>query len=378
MPTPAPQPIVSLRRRPDYTARDVSAAVRQALEALPEVESLARPGRRVLLKPNIVNPRVPDEAVCTNPEVLRVVAEFFHEAGCALLVADQPTYARPSMAEEVFSVPGYRQALADLPVAWALAAADGYEERPVPHPLQTATVYLSRLLREVDFVVNLPKLKTHMQTRLTAAVKNTFGLVAPRQRMDLHALGPGALLSQGIVDCFGTAPPALSVLDAVVAMEGSGPTGGPPRRTGWIAASADAVALDAWAASLTGFGPRDIATTRAAAAAGYGCADLSRVSVYGDDPKPLRLHLRRAPRLGEHIPRWAGALGRRFLYVRPRVNPRKCTACGQCAAVCPASCIRLAESARIDRRRCLECFCCMEACPRDAVEVERGLLNHLT
>jgi len=229
----------------------------------------------------------------------------------------------------------------------------------------------------VDFVVNLPRLKTHMQTRLTAAVKNTFGLVAPRQRMDLHSLGPGALLSEGVVDCFGAAPPALSVLDAVVAMEGAGPIRGHPRSVGWLAAGADAVALDALAASLTGFGPREIATTRAAAVAGYGCGDSARLTLIGDDPAPLRARLRRAPRLSERLPRWAGALGRRFFYVRPRVDPHKCTACGQCASVCPGSCLRLAESARIDHTRCLQCFCCMEACPHDAIEVERGPLNRL-
>ncbi len=112
MPTPASpnptssHPVACLQRCPDYSPVAVSAAVRRALEALPETEALARPGRRVLLKPNIVNPRSPDQVVCTAPEVLRAVAEFFHEAGCALLVADQPTYARPDQSDEVFHVPG--------------------------------------------------------------------------------------------------------------------------------------------------------------------------------------------------------------------------------------------------------------------------------
>jgi len=375
---PDDRPLLTLRRCPGYDAAAVTSAVRAALESLPLVASLAQPGRRVLLKPNIVNPRLPQEAVCTHPLLLRAVAEFFHEAGCSLLVADQPTYALPDQCEEVFALPGYRRTLAHLPAEFALAAARGYEEYPVPRPHQVPTAYLSRLLREVDFVVNLPKLKTHMQTRLTAAVKNTFGLVAPRQRMDLHSLGPAALLSEGIADCFGASPPALSLLDAVVAMEGSGPTGGHARPLGWIAASADAVALDALAASLTGFAPHEIVTTRAAAAAGYGSCDLSRMDLAGDDPAPLRVHLRRAPRLSEHLPRWAGALGRRFFYTRPRIDPARCTACGHCVAVCPASCLRLAEHARLDSRRCLECFCCLEACPAGAITVARGPLNRLS
>jgi uncharacterized protein (DUF362 family)/Pyruvate/2-oxoacid:ferredoxin oxidoreductase delta subunit len=370
-------PSVALCRCPDYSPESVSTAVRRALEALPEVERLARPQRRVLLKPNLVNAQPPPTAVCTHPQVLRAVAEFFHEAGCSLLIADQPTFARPDQSDEVFGVTGYREALAHLPVAWSLAAAAGYQEHAVPRPWLRDTVPLSRLLGEVDFVLNLAKLKTHMQTRLTGAVKNVFGLVAPRVRMDLHSLGLGRLLSQGIADCFGAAPPMLSLLDAVVGMEGSGPTRGHPRALGWLAAGADAVALDALAASLTGFGPREIATTRSAAAAGYGCDDLAQISLLGDDPAPLHVRLRRAPRPAEHIPTWLGRFSRRFLYTRPRVDPRRCVGCGDCAAVCPASCIRLAESARIDRERCLECFCCMEACPHDAIAVSQGLLNRL-
>jgi uncharacterized protein (DUF362 family)/Pyruvate/2-oxoacid:ferredoxin oxidoreductase delta subunit len=367
--------LIAFQRCPDYAPAPVSRAVRSALEALPGLPDLARSGRRVLLKPNIVNPRAPETAACTHPSIMRAVAEFFHDAGCALLVADQPTYARPDQTEEVFAVPGYRAALADLPVQWSLASARGYEPYPVPHPLQTPTVHLSRLLREVDFVVNLAKLKTHMQTRMTGAVKNVFGLVAPRQRLDLHALGLARLLGEALADCWGAAPPALTVMDAVLAQEGPGPIKGHPRPLGWLAAATDGVALDALAASLTGFRPGEILPTHAAARAGYGQDDLARLELSGDDPDPLRARLRRAPSLTEHVPPWLAGFGMRWVYVRPRVNPRRCVNCGQCLASCPASCLHLAEHARIDRRRCLECFCCMEACPHDAIEVERGPLN---
>ena len=370
--------LIAFQRCPDYSPAEVSRAVRRALEAVPGVGDLARPGRRVLLKPNIVNPREPATAACTHPQIMRAVAEFFHEAGCSLLVADQPTYARPDQTEEVFSVPGYREALAALPAEFSLAAACGYDPYPVPSPLQTPAVHLSRLLREVDFVVSLPKLKTHMQTRLTGAVKNVFGLVAPRQRLDLHALGLGRLLGEGLADCWGAAPPALTIMDAVVGQEGAGPIKGHPRPLGWLAAATDGVALDALAASLTGFRPGEVVPTHAAARAGYGSDDLARLQLLGDDPEPLRVRLRRAPRLTERIPPWLAGLGMRYVYVRPRVNRRRCVNCGQCAAVCPASCIRLAEYARLDRRRCLECFCCLEACPHDAIEVERGPLNCFT
>jgi len=371
------RPTVVLAACAGYEAQEVRAAVDRALGALPELATRLRPGLRLLLKPNVVNPVGPERPVCTHPQVLRAVAEFFHEAGCSLLVADQPTYARKDAADEVFGKAGYLEALHGLPVEWSLAAAAGYRENPVPRPYRTPVAYLSRLLEGVDLVVNLPKLKTHMQTGLTAAVKNTFGLVAPRQRMDLHALGAGSRFGEAVADTFGACPPMLSLLDAVVAMEGPGPTRGRPRRIGYLAASWDAVALDATAQALAGFGPQEVATTAAAAAAGYGCADPARIELAGDDPQPFRISLRRPPTLPARMPHWMGALGRRLIYVRPQVDRGRCTACGRCQATCPVGCIRLEGFARIDYRRCLECFCCLEACPEEAVSPRRSLLARL-
>lgn len=374
---PSNRPTVVFVACSGYEAREVRAAVSRTLTALPGLSARLRPGLRLLLKPNVVNPVGPERPICTHPQVLRAVAEFFREVGCSLLVGDQPTYARKDAVDEVFGKAGYLEALRGLPVEWSLAATAGYRESPVPRPCRTPAAYLSRLVDEVDLVVNLPKLKTHMQTGLTAAVKNTFGLVAPRQRMDLHALGPAPVFGEAVADTFGACPPMLSLLEAVVAMEGPGPTRGGPRQVGYLAASWDAVALDATAQALAGFGPQEVATTSAAAAAGYGCADLRRIELAGDDPEGFRVRLRRPPALPARMPRWLGALGRRLVYVRPEVNRRRCSACRRCQAACPEGCVRVEGFARIDYRRCLECFCCLEACPEEAISPRRSLVARL-
>ena len=375
--------IVSLQNCREYDSTRVREAVARALLEVPATTDLLRSGRRILLKPNIVNPRGPERPVCTHPQVLRAVAEICHEAGCLLLVADQPTYwltgrtgSQQFAAPGLFHTTGYVEVCKGLPVDWALCASAGYREFPVPRPYHVPVAHLTRLLDEVDGVINLPKLKTHMQTRLTGAVKNTFGLVAPRQRMDLHMLGNPAL-SEAIVDTFAAYRPELSVLDAVVAMEGAGPVRGPARQTGWIAASSDAVALDALAGHLCGFRPRAIRTTTAAAEARYGVADLGQIAVEGADPETLRVRLRPPHSPPMRWPTWLGRLGRRLIYARPRVVPNACIGCGGCREACPAKCITIEDYARIDRQRCLECFCCMEACPRDAIAVDESLLTRL-
>jgi uncharacterized protein (DUF362 family)/ferredoxin len=365
---------VTLQACPDYDPTRVGAAVRRALEDLPETATLLQPGRRVMLKPNILKPRRPEEApVCTHPQVLRAVAELCYEAGCALLVADQPAYALGGQREQIFARAGYTEACRGLPVEFALATGAGYREFPVPRALRVQTAQLTRLLDEVDLVLNLPKLKTHVQTALTGAVKNTFGLVAPRQRMDIHFLSYEGL-SEAIVDTFAAYRPQLSLMDAVVAMEGAGPSNGAARATGWIAASADAVALDAVAGRLAGFGPGEILTTVAATRAGHGQGDLAEIQILGEESEALGVRLRRARPAPRYLPRALGKLLRGLIYLRPHVAREKCTGCGACRTACPAQCIDLESVAVIDRRRCLECFCCMEACPEEAISAEQSWL----
>jgi dissimilatory sulfite reductase (desulfoviridin) alpha/beta subunit len=54
---------------------------------------------------------------------------------------------------------------------------------------------------------------------------------------------------------------------------------------------------------------------------------------------------------------------------RVALTPDRCTGCGACVKVCPASALRLeAGIAVIDRRRCLGCSQCVRVCPQSAWE----------
>jgi uncharacterized protein (DUF362 family)/Pyruvate/2-oxoacid:ferredoxin oxidoreductase delta subunit len=364
---------VHLAACPTYDPAAVSAAVAECLEAAASAD-LIRPGARVLLKPNVINSMPPERAVCTHPEVVRAAAEWVLGKGGLVTVGDQPGYALTDDVEPCFRNTGMIAACRDLPVEFRLLAKSGYESVPLAQHHRLPEIQFARDVLDADVVINLPKAKTHSQTLFTGAVKNMFGAVAPRQRLEIHLLGRYWALSEAIADCYSARVPNLHLMDAVVGMEGMGPTQGTPVELGFLAVSTDGVALDALTQDLLGFRPDQVATTVAAASLGLGEAGLRRIAVTGAGPAQLRCPIRQAPVSWGGLPapliRAFGSL----VKARPKVHRELCRACGACAGICPREAIVVGNHAVISYERCVECFCCLEACPYDAIGVKRSAL----
>jgi uncharacterized protein (DUF362 family)/Pyruvate/2-oxoacid:ferredoxin oxidoreductase delta subunit len=364
---------VHLVQCPDYDRAAVRAAVRQCWQALLPPDFIS-PGMTVLLKPNVINDMAPERAVCTHPEVVRAVAELALEAGAQVVVADQPGYALTEEPSEAFARTGMLQACSDLPVTFELLSRGGYEDVAPPQPYQLKTVQYSSRVLAADRVLNLCKAKTHNQTLIPCAIKNMFGAMSPRQRIEAHLLGRYWALSEAVVDCYAARPPDLNLVDAVQVMEGMGPTQGQPRHMGLIAASTEGAALDAVIQQALGYDLQEVATTVAAHNVGLGEIHAEHITLSGIPPADVALRIRRSPAV--HIER-LGPLVRLLkglVTARPRVDRRRCKSCGACAGICPGQAIVIEDYARIDGSRCVECFCCQEACPFDAITLGRSPL----
>lgn len=139
---------------------------------------------------------------------------------------------------------------------------------------------LSKQVLQADVMISLPKLKTHGLTLFTGGVKNNFGCVTGlnKARMHLRAQDPETF-SQMLVDLLGAVQPELTVMDAVVGMEGNGPSNGLPKKVNAILASKDSVALDAVACKMVGIEPFMVPSTRLAHEQGKGW-EIFPVSMY--------------------------------------------------------------------------------------------------
>lgn len=365
--------LVHLAACSDYDRQQVTARVRECLQATASAD-LIRPGTRVLLKPNIINDQPPERAVCTHPEVVRAVAEWVLERGGEVTIGDQPGYALAEEALRAFSNTAMIEVCEGLAVRFRLLARGGYDEIQPERTFRLKTIEFARDALQADVIINLPKAKTHGQTVYTGAIKNMFGAISPRQRIDVHLVGKYWALSEAIVDCYAARPPELHLIDAVTVMEGMGPTQGKPRHLGALAASTDGVALDRVMQQLMGFAAGEVATTVAAHNLGLGENDLSQIEVAGASMADLAIKVEQSPVMrAEHLGPLLPLL-RYVITARPKVEKKDCRACSACQGICPAGAVTIEDYAIIDTHKCVECFCCQEACPYDAIQVSRPLL----
>ena len=330
-------------------------------------QELAPPlaGRRVFLKPNILSPSRPEEHVTTHPTLVAAAVEACRRRQAAeIVVGDNPGMTCYGSTEHVARAAGI------------IDAADGCFRNIAETPQavrgatpQMAELPVSRAVLEADVVISLPKMKTHVATGLTGAVKNTFGYVVGAAKTQLHACNPAMRdFAQALVDVFAIRPPDLSIMDAVYAMEGQGPSGGRPRFVGRLLASRDAVALDACAGRMMGFKPGAIAHLLVAEERGLGTADLSRIEIVGRaEPIP---GFRRPP-LGLTFGNGLASLLSHIYLIRPKANRRLCVRCGACGKQCPVGAIRMDPYPEIDVSRCIACFCCHEFCRHKAMNLAR-------
>ncbi|MEN6466575.1 MAG: DUF362 domain-containing protein [Syntrophaceae bacterium] len=317
---------------------------------------------QVLIKPNFLTAATPDEAVLTHPAVIRAAVEYVLEKGARALVADSP------------AVGSFNKLLRDNGVTEALAGLD-VECRPfkntvlhdIGHPF--GKIEIAKEVFDADFIINLPKLKTHNSMLLTLGVKNTFGCIVGLRKPEWH-LRTGVeteRFAELLVRIHKAVNPFITVLDGILAMEGEGPgKSGKPRQLGILMGSNNAFALDRVVCTMLGVRPEALFTCNAASRLGF-LAEETAVDAEGQLPRVEGFEL---PEIIPLVfgPRPFHGLIRKYLVRKPAVDMKRCIMCGQCREYCPAHAItELQKNLRFDAAKCIRCYCCLEVCPRGAI-----------
>jgi len=366
-------PVVSVARCETYDLDAVRQAVMAVLAPLGGIGRFVRPGMRVLLKPNLLAAADLERAITTHPAVVQVVADLVRGAGGIALIGDSPggsvrdgrrVWRRSGMAGVVERT-GARLVPFDG-VAWKR--------------LDSVDYFIARPALEADLVIDLPKLKTHLLTLYTGAVKNLFGTIPGARKREVHCRAPGVGdFSRALVDVLELIRPGLTLIDGVLGQEGNGPgMGGTPRQYGCLAASADPVALDAVITGALGYRPGEVLHLAQAQDRGLGVSDLDKVRVVGDR-RALDFGAVSLPQAHWYlrVPAWASAPVHRAIRLRPRLTADACAGCGRCAQACPREAITPGQPPRFDLDRCVGCFCCAEVCPQGAITPHRNLIARL-
>lgn len=375
---------VALVRCTTYGIDDVRRAVREAVDLLGGIERFVRPDERVLLKPNLLAAHLPESAVCTHPSVTQAVAEMVIAAGARCVVGDGPSVVGESPAAygRVLDVTGTRGA-AEGAGASIVRFDDGHVDVEIPHAKVFRHMALAEAVVGADVIVDLPKFKTHELTRFTGAVKNLYGCIPGRRKLEFHlqAGDNPTLFAQILVDLLLAVRPTLSIMDGIRGMDGSGPSSGRPRDFGLIIASTDPVALDAVACFAAGLDPMSVPMLRLADEQGVGIADGGSIDILGEDVESVRIPDFRTSQgndMVSRVPRPIYRMLKSQLTRKPTFRRSACTGCHQCARACPACAITgEGKKLRIDYVKCIRCFCCQEVCPQGAIRIKTGVLRRL-
>jgi uncharacterized protein (DUF362 family)/Pyruvate/2-oxoacid:ferredoxin oxidoreductase delta subunit len=326
-------------------------------------------GKKVLVKPNLLGPWTPDTAVVTHPSLIRAVREELRARGCEVLVGDNPGVRGYGKVGDTAEVTGARDASGE--------DFTNISRRPRSVDLKSKyskSVSVSSEVLDVDLWISLPKFKTHMSTILTGAIKNSYGLLVGAEKARLHAAAPRPRdFGEMVVDIYSLRPPDLVILDAVVGMDGNGPSAGTPRDMGYILASNSGGAIDLAMCHMAGIDPSRLTTHGPAVKRGLAPSSLDEIEVDGGLPV---IDGFRSPSSMARLDPFG--LGQRLLFgriSRPRLqaDTQKCTACGTCAESCPVDAITMEKYPVFDRGKCISCYCCHEMCPKAAIKVGRLL-----
>lgn len=364
---------ISLLQSSNYEIDNLRRDIIQLLEPLGGISAFVNRGERILLKPNMLSAKRPEQAVTTHPALVRVVAELVREAGGIVLIGDSP------------GIGGFMRVAEKSGIAAAAheSGATLVEFNDVVNLSGSGTfrqIQLSKAYMEADKVINLPKLKTHEMMTMTCAVKNLFGAVVGTEKAGWH-LKAGTSREQFarlLLEIYLQKKPALNIVDAILAMEGDGPGSGTPVQLGILIAGVNPVAVDLVAGKLTGIPPDLLYLEQQALAMGLPGASPDQISVCGTPLEILqgaRFKLPKGLDVQFGLPGFLKKSLKRYLTSFPAAERGKCTLCGICRDACPPAAITIKNSVlSVDNARCIRCWCCRELCPSDAMAVNRSLL----
>lgn len=366
---------VAVVRCKTYDVEAVKPALEEALNAVNGLD-FVMPGMKIIIKPNLVSFKKPDAAATTHPALLEALVEMLLARGADVTIGDSPggPHSLP-LLNRVYTATGMDR-LEKLGAKLNRNMNEKTVDFPEGKVLKNFTY--TEYLDEADAIIDFCKLKSHGMLGMITAVKNLFGTIPGLKKPEVHyKFQNDAEFADMLVDLNEYFKPRLAICDAVIGMEGNGPTAGTPRQIGAIIASKSTYYADVVGAELIGMNIDGLPTLQAAYERGFAPASSKNLRVYGDIRALTVDDFKAPPVRGLSFMRKGNVLhfiSKAALEHKPTLKKRLCAGCGECARMCPAKAIEMKnKKPHINREKCIRCFCCQEFCPRAAMVAHRPL-----
>lgn len=374
---------VSVRSCRNYEYENVRFSVEKILDDIGGLNKFVKEGSKVLVKPNLLMKKKPEEATTTHPMVVRVVCEKLLELNCDIVIADSPggPYNQSSL-KSIYKTSGIEEVANDLGVKLNYDVSDVKIHSGKAHALKYMDII--KPVIDADYVINLCKLKTHVMATFTGGTKNLYGCIAGLKKAEIHYRFPTEELfcENVLLDICDYVNPTLTIMDGVVGMEGDGPSAGNPKEIGVLLASQNPYAIDVAACKIIGLLPNKVATIRGAIKREYIKEDFSDIVIVGEDIEGLIIKDYKVPNVSKDlrlfsvkVPKFLNEPISKLITPKPVVRFKDCIKCGKCKEACPANTIEMGnKGALIDLNKCIRCYCCHELCPKKAIDVKRNFV----
>lgn len=373
-------PIVAVVECHSYDRSEVDAAIKRLLMLHGGLEKFVQPSSRILIKPNLLTDSEPDEATTTHPEVVRAVIRALKSIDCHPVVADSP--AMPVQLEKVWEKTGIKTMCEEENVPLLNLEKDGVQQFNIAGRFSFS---VAKAVLEADAIINIPKVKTHMLTVLTCAVKNMYGVLPGYQKTTLHSRHPTAWeFSELLLEIRKVVRPVLNIADGVVGMCGDGPSDGKNIHLGFLAGASDSVTLDIAICQLLGIEPLSVLylaqVLRSADSQYYSTPIIIGERIKRFTRREFELPSSIVRRI---IPSGIARAVSKWVWIRPSFMDN-CIKCGRCVSVCPVKALTLPKDANqklqkpvLEASKCIECCCCHEICPKRAIKMQPSPLLSL-
>jgi len=364
---------------------DVKSAVFSALKRIGAEELMVKEGMTVLLKPNLLSGKKPEAAVTTHPKVMQAVIQWVKQFNPAkIYVCDSSGGGIKTGTTDRAMVGSGIKDICEEEGENVICVPFEATEREiyiVQNPLELEEFPSSRLLKDADLIINLPKIKTHGQCVLTCCIKNMFGTILRTNKAKTHARFPSLdRFTSALADIYSVSNPQLTVIDGYFAMEGNGPGSGEPVKLDLILAGYDGVALDTTVCNITEIPVKDVRYLAFAEQKGLGTTDLSKIEFQGESienvKRKFKLPTSISPTSAWLPKKVANYISDTVFKAKIGFDSNRCILCGTCWENCPVGAIKPPEIKKKgntpvwDKNICITCFCCHELCPEAAVTLK--------
>jgi uncharacterized protein (DUF362 family)/ferredoxin len=374
---------------------DAPQKMEELISMMGGIAQFAKSGEKITLKANLLGAALPGQAVSTHPAIVAAIGKMAKEQGAIPLIADSPgsgyRYTEATL-KKLYTSCGMYDAAKDAGIAVNMDTS--YTEVSYPEGKLIKHIEVIAPITQADGVFNLCKMKTHAFMHMTGAVKNHFGIIPGLSKVGYHAkLQDKNRFADMMLDLALFVSPRLSVMDAVLAMEGDGPgVAGKPRHVGLLLASTNPLALDIAAAEIMGL-PREKNPLLLAAERRGLISHIEDIEIVGEDLSSIKINDYVFPATiaegmglamtgkGALNNSVFGAIARSLLAKMPHIVKKDCVGCGVCRDSCPQKAIMITQKkphvALINKKDCIRCYCCHELCPKKAVEIRSNPIAKL-